>query len=435
MGRDMSVLQTWKDTGKPPLLGPQTSALPFNQSAIYFYLLYPGFLISQGNPVSSLYTLSFVYIVSFILGLYLLRDNKKFYKIILISFFLISIHPQYITQSRFVWNPSFVTPFIISAIVSFYFLIKKFSWSKMWIFSASLATSISLSYSVAPLLIAIFIYWLIFNRKNFIPFFVTIFISFFVLNLPTIFFELRHNFFLSNSIFNKESPVQGGLSLLTKINSLSQFVFMHPIQKINLILLFCVTILCLYLVKKSINKYMSFQFIIAFLLLVLIIMTLLTPVTVQPHYIFAITALIFLIISSLNSIFIGLILILFSFFYLKPSLLVAYFKKAPRTYAEMTQCFQSFCRVHSDPTFVSVQSSFHPFHNGPEHRFLLKNAGCLIKEIETENGQAKYMSVVLDNGSFDSRTNFYELELFGKYKDIETFQCLPNFEIKVLEKI
>lgn len=54
---------------------------------------------------------------------------------------------------------------------------------------------------------------------------------------------------------------------------------------------------------------------------------------------------------------------------------------------------------------------------------------------ETENGQAKYMTVVLDGGSFNSKTTFYELDLFGKYKYIETFECLPNFEIKVLEKI
>jgi len=38
-GRDMAVLQSWQNTGKIPLLGPQTSALPINQSAIYFYLL------------------------------------------------------------------------------------------------------------------------------------------------------------------------------------------------------------------------------------------------------------------------------------------------------------------------------------------------------------------------------------------------------------
>ncbi|MFA5026122.1 MAG: hypothetical protein WC503_06465, partial [Candidatus Shapirobacteria bacterium] len=131
----MSVLSQWQNTGKPPLLGPQTSALAFNQSAIYFYILYPGYLISHGNPVSALYTLGFVYIFTLLLGLYLLRKDKNLTKVLLVSFSLISIHPQYINQFRFVWNPSFVTPFIISAIISFYLLTQKFSWPKMWIFS------------------------------------------------------------------------------------------------------------------------------------------------------------------------------------------------------------------------------------------------------------------------------------------------------------
>jgi hypothetical protein len=121
--------------------------------------------------------------------------------------------------------------------------------------------------------------------------------------------------------------------------------------------------------------------------------------------------------------------------YLQPSQLNNYFKKSPRTYQEMLQCFKSYCNDHQQPTFVSVQSSFHPYHNGPEHRYLLQQSGCQVKSIEIENSQAKYMSVVLDNGTFDSKTKFYELEQFGKYKDIETFECLPNFKIKVLEKI
>jgi len=435
MGRDMLVLQAWKDTGKPPLLGPQTSVLPFNQSAIYFYLLYPGFLLSQGNPISSIYTLAVIYIITFIVGLYLLKDNPKFYKILLVSFFLISIHPQYITQSRFVWNPSFVTPFIAASLISFYFLLQKFTKLKIWIFAFSIATAISLSYSVAPLLIAIFIYWLLFNRKYFMSFFMTLFVSFFILNLPTIFFEIRHNFFLTNLLFNKESPTQAGISISEKINSLSQFIFMLPSQNLNLIIFFITIALSIYLVAKNIKKPTSFQFITTNLYIILILLTLLTPVTVQSHYIFVFTSILFLIIGSLKNILCGLIVIIFSFIYLKPSLLATYFIKAPRSYQDMAQCFQKYCEIHHEPTFVSVESSYLPFHNGPEHRYLLHKSGCNVKSIETENGTAKYMTVVLDDGTFDSKTTFYELNLFGQYKDIETFKCLPNFEIKVLEKL
>jgi hypothetical protein len=435
MGRDMSVLQTWNISGKPPLLGPQTSALPFNQSAIYFYSLYPGYLISRGNPISLVYTLAFVYILSFIIGSYLLRKEKNLPKILFIVFFLISIHPQYITQGRYVWNPSFVSPFIISAIISFYLLIKKFFWPTLWLFSASIATAISFSYSVTPLLIAIIIYWLIFNRQKFFHFFITLFTSLIALNIPTIFFELRHQFLLTTSIFSKQSPVQNFLSFNEKITNLSTYIFSTPHQQLNIFLLTSFFILCLYLIYRNYKKTNSLQFISAFLFLTLIILTLLTPVTVQAHYIFAFTCLIFILIATFKNIYIYSLLFFFSIIYLQPLPLNSYFKDASRTYSQMQTCYKNYCQTHPDPTFVSVQSNFHPFHNGPEHRYLLRNALCNVKEIETENGQAKYMSVILDNGTFDEKTNYYELELFGIYKDIETFDCLPNFKIKVLEKI
>lgn len=40
IGRDYLVLLEWYQSGKPPLLGPQNSAVPFNQSAFYFYLFF-----------------------------------------------------------------------------------------------------------------------------------------------------------------------------------------------------------------------------------------------------------------------------------------------------------------------------------------------------------------------------------------------------------
>ena len=73
----MLVLWDWNKTGKIPLLGPQTSALPINQSSVYFYILYPGFLLSKAQPISANYTLSFLYVVAFVAGMVLLRKEKK----------------------------------------------------------------------------------------------------------------------------------------------------------------------------------------------------------------------------------------------------------------------------------------------------------------------------------------------------------------------
>jgi len=433
LGRDMLVLNEWQQSGKPPLLGPQTSALPVNQSALYFYLLYPGYLISQGHPFSSLYTLAFFYIAIFILGIYLLRKNKTLLPLALISFFLIAIHPQYIIQStKFVWNPSFVTPFIIISLISFYYLQTKYSLKHLLIFSLSLATAISFSYSITPLLIAYFLYWLFFSRKKIFYYISSLLFSLFFINLPTIFFELRHHFLLTTSLFTKNAPTQNGLDLYSKLGNLSLHLFSTNIQNLDQILFFLSTILCIFLIIKNRHHPKNLQFISAFLYLSLVLITLVIPVNVQAHYIFAFSSLIFVIIATLTSRLRFILILFFTVIYLQPSRLEKYFTPASRTLSQMEKCFTDFCHDFTEPTFVSVQSNFHPFHNGPEHRYLLKRAGCQIKNIETENAQAKYMSVILDDGNFDSKTNYYELELFGKYKEIKTYDCQPNFKIKVL---
>ena len=61
--------------------------------------------------------------------------------------------------------------------------------------------------------------------------------------------------------------------------------------------------------------------------------------------------------------------------------------------------------------------------------------GCNVRDIETENGQAQYMAVVIDDSSFSSRTTYYELELFGKFTDRKTIDCLPNFNKSPEEKL
>ncbi|HAP37902.1 hypothetical protein A2367_02435 [Candidatus Shapirobacteria bacterium RIFOXYB1_FULL_38_38] len=437
MGRDLSVLQQWQSTGKPPLLGPQTSALPINQSAIYFYLLYPAFLLLNGHPIANLITLAFLYIVVFLVSLYLVKRFKIPIPIsqIIVIFFLTGIHPQYIIQGRFVWNPSFVTPFLIVAFYSFYLLLIKFSWNKLIIFSLAIATAISLSYSVAPLLIAVFIYWLLFYRQHFFKFFFSLTMAFVLLNITTIAFEFRHDFLLTTSLFTKQVPVQESITFLDKTTKLSDFIFITGNSSLNLCLFILMLFACLATLYKFRHSRKSVQFLSSFLLLTLTFIAYLTPVTVQPHYIFGYAALLFILIASQPPVRITFLLLIASILYLNPSQLNFHFRPAPRTYSQMQQCFQNYCSQLKSSTFVSVQSSFHPFHNGPEHRYLMRQSGCRVLDIETQNSQTNTMSVILDNGSFDDKTNYYELELFGKFKQSDSFNCLPNFSILTLEKI
>src|SRR5579859_5725503 len=113
MGRDSLALLDWAQTGKPPLLGPQTSALPFNQGAVYYYLLYPLFRLMQHSPFSAILTSAIVYVVTFSALFYFLRNKPTQVRALFVSIFFITIIPQYIIQQRFVWNPSLATPFLL----------------------------------------------------------------------------------------------------------------------------------------------------------------------------------------------------------------------------------------------------------------------------------------------------------------------------------
>jgi hypothetical protein len=102
----------------------------------------------------------------------------------------------------------------------------------------------------------------------------------------------------------------------------------------------------------------------------------------------------------------------------------------------MENCFISFCQQHPEPLFVTVQSNMHPYHNGPEHRYLLKKAGCQVKEIETNPQSASAMIVVGDGSDYvPGKTQYYELTQFGQSQLTSTTTCQDNFKLFLLNKI
>jgi len=402
MGRDLLVLWDFIHNHQLILLGPQTSALPISQSPLYFYLLLPFYLISGQYFLSANLALAFIYI-----SLFIFKPRVSSY-LFLVTFYLISIHPQYILQGRFVWNPSLVTPFLITAILH-----KK----QLLISTISLAIAISLSYSVAPLVIAILIFSLFINKK-----YLAYFLGFTTfLNLPVIIQLIRHHPNLVN---------QTGNIYLQKINDFNKYVFATDNSTVNSILFFGLILLLFFTFqsKNKITNYLSKIFILTF------IITILSPFNLQAHYIFALTTVLFLLIGSLDFKISLPIVAFLSFFYLQSKVLQKYFAPAPRTYAQMDQCFKTYCQNTTSPTFVSVNSDLYPYHFGPEHRYLMSKNGCPVKNIEQGSGQANFMTVVLDSGSYSDQTKYYELDLFGPHQEISRLNCQDNFQIVTLSR-
>lgn len=432
MGRDLLVLQDWIESGKIPLLGPQTSALPINQSSIYFYMLMPAFLLFKGAPVSLLYTNAALYIGTFVLGLWLLKKKSDLQKIILFVFFLISVSPQYVIQSRFVWNPSLITPFLVVSCISLYLLYERYSLWKNILFGFSLAMAVSLSYSVAPVFIAINLYLLFTLKHNKLRVIIAQIISLIILNITTIFFELRHGFLLTNMLLSRGVSPQDTASItwLSKFNSLFGYGLSVPDAWLVIaVLTLGVVILWNYFKKENGFKIWNI------LLFISLIISFLIPLTIHSHYIFGFTSLLFLSIAILPRVPKVLILVALSFLYLSPTQLNSYFKQAPRTVGEMNSCISQVCQDIKEPIFESVQAGFYPYHNGPEFRYLMKRAGCKVKYIEVDPNAAKLMAVVLDDSNYvNGETSYYELSMFGPAKEIKRYNCQPNFGVVILEK-
>lgn len=440
IGRDFLALWQWRQTGRPPLLGPQTSALPFNQSAIYFYMLYPFYLLSGHSPYASLLAYSAFYVLSFILGLYLLRQFPRLQRSLLLVFALLTIHPQYIIQGRFIWNPSFVTPCLLVAIYSLLIYLQeaKPDSKKLLISALALGLAISFSYSVAPLLIAVLGLLLYRARQSLGRFMIYLMGSLALWNLPTAVFELRHGFLLSKMMLFGSSPDQGGNFFWTRVTRLIDFAFVVPAWGFYLFLL--VLFGAYYLLWRQSSSGLrtdrqQFANHSLFLFTATLLATVLAPVSMHSHYIFGVLTVFFVLISFLPRQLFYFALV----FIIGISLLGAwqskYFATARHSVAELQACAVHFCASYRQPLFISNQSSHHPYHNAMEFQYFMSEAGCQVHDINTQTEQAQNMAVVLDGDTYEhGKTSFNELSLFGKAQEKERFICEKDLEVVMLEK-
>jgi GT2 family glycosyltransferase len=441
IGRDLITLFDWQETLKPPLLGPQTSALPYNQSAIYFYLLMPFYLLSGHSPFSTIWTALIFYVGLFLWGAWQLKNKPLLLRSLLISSFLITIHPQFILQTRFVWNPTFVGPLLLISIYTLILALRKFSWKKIWVLISALTLATSLNYSVGPVLIATLIYisWVFRNQFKWLKIWFITAITAIFWNLPTLFFELRHKFLLTKMLFFQEGITQVHITLPAKINDTFVAALTNITQPWTWIILGLIlgsSLLSLYLNKKS-NSNLGFQALKVTLILWILttVITFMAPISIQTHYIFGILTLGILLISLLKWQFSLFIVFTLSLFWLQPNLWQTYFKSARHPVAKIQECAQKICHQINYPVFVSNQASWHPYHNAMEWRYMFKEHGCKVKQLDTEIEQAQLMLVVVDDDQYQhGKTAYNELTQFGKSQQIEAIKCQPNLEVVILKK-
>lgn len=433
IGRDFLVLWQWRETGKPPLLGPQTSALPFNQSAIYFYLLFPFYWLSGGSVYASLYAYLFVYLAAFALGLYALRAWPRLERSLLLVFLLITVHPEYIVQGRFVWNPSFVTPALLAAFYSLMVYLEQKHPQPWLLFLAALGLSAAtaFSYSALPALIALSAY-LLYRRpqlwRQWLP---QLVLAMLLVNLPTLVFELRHQFLLSKMLLFGEAASHAGNEFWTRLTRLLTFVFStHWSYGL------AATVATAYFAWRS-HKYEPNRFLVGagVVLGLTFILTIFAPVSVHSHYIFPVLSLLFVLLSFLRPAYLYLLGVFFYVVFLTTALRLDFFAPARHSVSELQACAAAFCQAHPDPLFVSNQSAHHPYHNAMEWQYLLSASGCQLRQITEQPTAAELMAVVVDDDVYvHGQTAYHELTLFGSSQELSRFICQDDLELVLLQR-
>ena len=442
IGRDFLVLYRWQDSFIPPLLGPQTSALPYNQSAIYFYLLMPMFVLSGQSFFSSTYTVIVFHVIFFAILYRLTLKHHAYWLPTLLGAWLLTIHPQMVIQNRFVWNPSFVAILVFTAGLSWLLFLERGRRIHLVLTGILTSLAVSLNYSATPFLLALPIITAVFQRsiKSAATLFAVLTAGLFFWNIPTVVFELRHSFLLTSMLANREMTPQFATTLLAKSTDISRYVFSDIPILLSMILL---VIIFVFMIKAIFSSkfscfIMSRQSILslASLLAGTLLISYIVPISIHAHYIFAILAVFVLLIAFLPRRISLALTLLVTIYWFSPAQLQSYFAQSYLTVSEKNRCAQQICENYQQPLFMSVQSDRYPYHNGMEWKYLLLRNGCSFTELDTQIDQAEHMVVIVDDSEYShGNTTYNELTQFGKSEVIDSFSCQENMDVYLLKRI
>ena len=84
---------------------------------------------------------------------------------------------------------------------------------------------------------------------------------------------------------------------------------------------------------------------------------------------------------------------------------------------------------------MSVQAGAYPYHNGIEFQYLLRESGCQVKSLDTQNEQARVMTVFVEDSVYQhGQTAYNELTQFGASTEEQIIHCSPKLQVHVLRR-
>lgn len=349
-GRDMMAVKNIVFDHHLTLIGPYTSLQGVFQGPLYYYLLSIPTFILNGNPWGGVFLMLIISLCVMIVSFFWM---KKLFgvKAATVTLFLVAICPAAVAAATYIWNPHPMWLLVTFFIFIFYEAQKDkkyhlFLWpiiALMFHFQTALAVFI---------LLGSFLYFLIFERKNFRKkeFYYGLLISI-LFFLPQIIFELKHNFLMTKSVLILLMGKDQGLftkgehtNFLNLINSHpyefyvnfnSSFLHEGIMQNIPLFLFIFLIFMLLFgrKIKVVSEKENNFIWILTRLVIILLFLMLIYPFPIRYWFLtgfemFYIIPLGLLLSKLLNFAKSKLLLYLFFvlvIFYLKPVIYDLYF--------------------------------------------------------------------------------------------------------------
>jgi len=270
-GRDAIILKRIITLEHLPAVGPPSSIGEVYLGPFYYYFIAPWLLLFNFNPVGpavgvGIFSCLYI-IVNFLIVKELVNERVALFSSILTAF-----SATLINLSRFSWNPNLLPLF---SLVTTYFFLKATKTNRLRFY---LLTSIFLSFTIqlhylSLLLIPPYILFFTYNRKNHLNlknllFGLTVFI---VISFPLIYFDLRHSFINTNNLFNLLSQHNNFsqnkiLSFFNIVQTLFSYLFNLKIPLLISSILFILSVISFFLLKKSREVILFFILIYLYLL-------------------------------------------------------------------------------------------------------------------------------------------------------------------------
>lgn len=268
-------------------LGPMTSA-NFPASPIYYYLLFPGLLLSGGNGLSIIFSQAFFAFLA--LGLFAYFQRKKSLISTVLVILTIGLSPWWITASSLPWNGHMYVSWVFLALASL--------WFKNPIFISAFLFGISIAIDPAALLALPILFYEWWTQEKRIKNLSLIFLGLLLPWTPIFVFEIITKGFLTRHWL--EYPSAAGIIFSPKITNILPLLNTIGISQAQAIVILVIS----FLIASNRGRYW-----IIFTSLPLIFLALVSPL--RDYYLLGLAcALTFTFVTILSSKTIGRIILI-----------------------------------------------------------------------------------------------------------------------------